>query len=815
MKKTKINDGWKFSYGLLGKLAALVGTQHEKFESVDLPHDFVISTDVSPDAVGGRFTGFYKGNAGTYCKTLPFEKEDLKKRHALLFDGVYRDAQVAVNGCVIGVHNYGYTPFIYDITEYLQPGENTVIVEVDSSREPHSRWYSGGGIYRDVYLLESERRYIQPWSVLVKTETLINGDAVIRIEAKLGGTATYGERITFVLRDPEGKVVETRRFLTRGNDHFSIRMEVEQAKLWSPESPSLYHVDVELSNADGILDTDSVQTGIRTLTLTGLHGLQLNGKTYQIKGGNLHHDNGILGVAAFRDAEYRRVQKMKEAGFNTVRCAHNPPSAEFLNACDELGIMVMNELFDVWSVNTNDADYHLNFDTCWEQDMENAVMRDRNHPSIIMWSIGNEISNVLHANPIDGMILTRKLVEKMRTLDPTRPITNDGSGNRKFSKEEIERSVKDYGKAGVNNAEIILDLGGPFDSMRLDEETFEEYVSMLDSYNPHYVHNCNYIDAEKYPHLPLVPGEMFSSGIDLSWEQVKKYPNIIGDVVWTGWDYLGESGIGVPCYLTEEEHRKVEDQMEIIPMNIPYPTRVSGCGDIDITGAFKPSVAYRRIVWGSRETHISVLPAKYYGLVKRKNAYAFPAVEDSWSWYGDEKKHVLVYVYTAAEKVKLYLNGKLIGEKTAGKEKRYMAVFDVQYVPGVLEAVSYNGDEEVSRNCLVTAGKAAALSVVLEKDRYIADRGNVAYVRVCVNDDEGNTVNCENKHVILSVEGNGNLVGAGSGNPVTEENYTGNEFDTYQGTLIAVIRSDGTKGKTIITASADGVQTGKAELIWE
>jgi beta-galactosidase len=544
------------------------------------------------DSEGGASTGHVKGGTGWYRKHFFTRRTDRLKRISILFDGVYMDASVWINGTLLGNHPYGYTAFWFDLTPYLNPPgkENVIAVQVRNLGK-NSRWYSGSGIYRNVWLVKKGTFFIRQWASFVTTSFVSEDSAIVNITTSIGNES--GDRAaimaTAILVDPDGKkagkvVIKTDSYPGESAKlHF--KMPVRKPKQWSTDAPGLYTAVIRLEQDGKPVDQDIISFGIRKTEFSAAKGFLLNGKSVLLKGGCMHHDNGALGSAAFRAAEFRRVRIMKENGFNAVRTSHNPPSQEFLDACDQLGILVIDEAFDQWQRPKNEMDYSRFFDRWWEKDIESMVMRDRNHPSVIIWSIGNEINERADSS---GIEIARKLKNKIKELDPTRPVT-----------QAICHFWDHKGRGWEDTAPAFaqMDVHG--------------YNYQWQEYEP---------DHEKYPDRIIIGTESFPMEAFENWQMVEKHPWVIGDFVWTGWDYLGESGIG---------HTKFEgSDWGFLP---PWPWFNAYCGDISILGYKKPQMYFRDVVWGNSQLEILVHEPVPAGKKELISKWGWPAEWKSWN----------------------------------------------------------------------------------------------------------------------------------------------------------------------------------------
>ena len=691
------DSGWQF-------------TRNGKTISVDLPHDWDIYE--APDPATGTTKeggGWYPGGKGEYRKTFKTPDADIVKLH---FEGVYQKAEVFVNGQKAGQHAYGYTPFTIDVTPYLYKDkrDNVVLVKVDNSQQPNCRWYSGSGIYRHVWLQTKRKRYIDEWSVNVKTPDI----HTVNIKAEV------------VMEDGSRKPIEK-------------TLHVEQPHLWSPDDPYLYTTTIE---AEG--DVLPVTYGIRTIEYSAEKGFILNGKPILINGACVHHDDGVLGAMAFDAAEIRKVRLMKDAGFNLIRTSHNPTTRAFLDACDSIGMLVIDEAFDGWRTQKNPYDYSTLIDSCYREDIHAMVLRDRNHPSVICWSIGNE---VIERKDIRVITTARKLKQAILETDDTRPVT-----------------------------EALC----AWDS---DWEIYDPHFDVLDIGGYNYMIHKHDTDHQRAPKRVMWQTESFPRDAFKNWALVREYPYVIGDIVWTGLDYLGESGIGRTYY---EGERAGEHWIE---GGIPE-WHGAYCGDVDITGWRKPISHYREMLWkDSKDLYMAVRePDGYRGKIHETSWSVWPTWQ-SWTWPGWEGKPIDVEVYTKAPEVRLYLNNHFVGTKAVGKDTEYKAVFKLPYKPGTLRAVAGSRTASIS-----TAGKPAHLRLTPDRRVITADGQDLAYITIEVVDSKGRicpdaAIPCE-----AIVKGEGSLLSFASADLRDREPYTSPRVTTWKGRAILVVRSTEEKG---------------------
>nr|MCR5128772.1 DUF4982 domain-containing protein [Lachnospiraceae bacterium] len=818
MKQIDLDEKWTFRRGFIDSLGMLEATPGEE---VDLPHDGMIGTAVKKDAPAGSDSGYFVGDVTNYVKYVMIPKEWEKECVGLSFDGTMMNATVEVNGCKIGSQHYGYAPFYVDLTDYVAFGEeNRIMVTVNTSMHVNCRWYTGSGLYRSVRLCHGPRVHIANDGVFARTKEVADGYAFLEYEVEVENK-TMENRLAEVkvslAEEGSEKIVGSVKRVIQINagktEKARLAMNVENPRLWDIAQPDLYVVRVQVSNlgvyrthfiADEEITIDEASTlfGIRTITADAVRGLRINGKIVKLKGGCVHHDNGLLGAVSLYEAEVRKVRKLKEVGFNAIRTAHNPPSAALIEACDRLGMYVFDEAFDAWGIAKRAGDYSQFFATDREKDLTAFVRRDRNHPSVIIWSTGNEIPE--RGGLDNGYTLATGLAETIRRNDGTRPISN---GICSFWSGLDDALIKGQNQE-QNSADGLADTKW--------ERITEPFTNGLDIVGYNYMEDLYERDHELFPERVMLGSENYAVQIGFHWPLVEKLPYAIGDFTWTAWDYLGEAGIGKAVYVDETDPLVEKGSWSLLPQpGSPFPWRTANCADFDITGNLMPQGAYRSVVWGSTKTHLFSMHPESFGKIEMMTMWGFPGVRKSWNYAGWENHEVRLVVYSNAEEVEVFVNGRSLGRKQVCMERPMpnSVSFDTVYEPGKVETVSYTGGREVSRDCLVTAEQAAGLRLTVEKNRMKADGHDVSYVLVEVVDTHGNIVPDAELPLCAKVTGtNGEdasktayLAGFGSGNPVTEDNYTDAETTSFHGCATAVFRSGYQAGTLMLEVTAEGL----------
>ena len=738
-------------------------THNGKTVNVDLPHDWdIFEGPNSGKGATGTGGGWFEAGKGEYRKTFVTPNAELVKLH---FEGVYQKAEVYVNGQKAGQHHYGYTPFTVDVTPFLKLKNskneklnnelNEVVVKVDNSEQPNCRWYSGSGIYRHVWFETMPTLHIAENGVFVTTPEVSADKATVHVEVMVQNESQADRSATV---EVEGQQQEVS--LKAGESKaVTFTYTINNPKLWSPETPYLYEVHAKLTSALSPLPSHlSTKFGVRSFSFDAENGFVLNGKKVLINGACVHHDDGVLGAMAFDDAEIRKVRQMKEAGFNLIRTSHNPTTRAFLDACDSIGMLVIDEAFDGWRTQKNPYDYSTVIDSCYREDIHAMVLRDRNHPSVISWSIGNE---VIERKDIRVVYTARQMKKAIHELDTTRPVT-----------EALCAWDRDW-------------------------EIYDPHAEVLDVAGYNYMIFKHASDHQRDPKRVIWQTESYPRDAFRNWAVANDFPYVVGDIVWTGLDYLGESGIGRYYY---EGERPGEHWLDG-----GFPEwHGAYCGDIDITGWRKPISYYREMLW--KEAYNGEFPSVLYLAVKEPNGYygdikttmwsVWPTWP-SWNWPGWEGKPIEVEVYTKAAEVKLYLNDKLIGTKKVNRDTEYKAIFTVNYEPGILRA-----EASAQGRLLWTRGEPARLRLTPDRTVMAADGQSLTYVTVEVVDKNGYV--CPNAAIDCEavVKGEGQLLAFASADLKDTEPYTSPRVKTWKGRALLVVRSTQKKGSVNVSVKS-------------
>lgn len=763
-----LDTGWSFHRGDIPE-AEQISWQDIPCKKVDLPHDWSIEdlpgtrSPFSPDAVNGVSMGFTTGGTGWYRRSFTVPLSQHSQRTCIRFDGIYMNADIWLNGIYLGNHPYGYTTFRLDVAKALHYGAaNTLTVRVRNEGAT-SRWYPGSGIYRHVWMEITPAVHVAPWGTFIRTLMADTAIATINIRTTLQNQQTTPARLSLktAVLDPAGHRVgeaDTEAILLGPGDSLDLEQQIRISRpaLWSNEHPVLYTAVTKLLTSNpghkGSTISDEVSSafGIRTIHFDASRGFLLNGKPLKLRGGCFHDDNGPLGSRSFDRAEERRAQLLLANGYNAVRCAHNPPAPAFLDACDRLGLLVIDEAFDCWQDGKNPQDYHLYFDEWWPRDIQSMVLRDRNHPAIILWSIGNEIPD---KDSPRVAATAQNLADYTRRLDPSRGIVSAVNG--------------------------ISDQTAPF-------------MAALDVAGYNYERARYGPDHDKYPDRVMLATESFPFEAYDYWKEAAAHPYIAGDFVWTAMDYIGESSIGWRCAPQEKNF---------------YPWHLAFCGDIDICGWKRPASYFRDALWHTKE-NISLFvesPSPSFEPNPQKPDWCrwnwFDVVA-RWNWEGKEGKPLRVNVYSTCPEAELFLNDRSLGRKPV---LNCTAVWLVSYEAGTLRAVGYRQGEPICRALLKTATKPANIRLSADRTRIASGGEDLSYVTVEVVDAQGTRDPRAVNGMHFRTEGAGSIAGVGNADPVSTESYQLPVRQCWEGRCMVILRSGRQKGLLTLKVSSEGL----------
>ena len=783
MKPTPLLTGWTCRH--LGDTAP--------GKAVTLPHDAMLAEPRTAISAGGTNTGWYEGYDYEYQRTLTVPENELADTHILEFEGVYHNAEVWLNGQKAAFRPYGYTNFYVDCAPYLHAGENELRVIARNADQPNSRWYSGAGIYRPVQLWKARGAHITLNGVKIRTLSLQPAIVEVRVKTTAPGTVRLTvDDLPAMQQESDGEAVFT--------------LTLDNARLWTPETPNLYTCRVSFAD-DEVTET----FGVRKVEW-GTDGFLLNGKRYIIQGACIHHDNGLLGAVCDPDAVARKVRLLKENGYNAIRSAHNPCSKALLTECDRQGMLVMDEYIDHWYIHKTEHDYVDYFNDWWRQDLTDMVEKDYNHPCVVLYSTGNEVSETAQKR---GIALTKEMTDFLHGLDDSRPVTcgvniffnflssiGFGVYSDEKAKKEAERAEKakqrgeKAAKKKAVGSQFFNNLAGLLGDEFMkrgatlhgcDVKTRDAFANMdIAGYN-YGIYRYKH-DLKKYPQRLILGSETFCNDAYKFRELAKQEPRLVGDFVWAGMDYLGEVMVGSWEYA---------DYAETFDGGLGWVS--AGSGRIDLTGKPLGEALYTRVALeADNGPYIAVCPVNHTGDRHSPSAWKMTNAMPSWSWTGCEGRKANVEGYARAARVELVLNGHTVGSKTLKND--CLARFSIPYESGTLEAVSYDAaDHEIGRCKLQSAGGATSLT--LDAEEPAAQTGHLCYVRLRYTDENGITKPLMRGNIQVQVRG-GTLVGLGSACPFNKHSYLDSETDTYYGEALAIVRMG--DGDAMTIAASDG-----------
>ena len=783
MKATPLLTGWTCRH--LGDTAP--------GKPVTLPHDAMLAEPRTALSAGGTNTGWYEGYDYEYRRTLTVPENELADTHILEFEGVYHNAEVWLNGQKAAFRPYGYTNFYVDCAPYLHAGENELRVIARNADQPNSRWYSGAGIYRPVQLWKARGAHITLNGVKIRTLSLQPAIVEVRVKTTAPGTVRLTvDDLPAMQQESDGEAVFT--------------LTLDNARLWTPETPNLYTCRVSFAD-DEVTET----FGVRKVAW-GTDGFLFNGKRYIIQGACIHHDNGLLGAVCDPDAVARKVRLLKENGYNAIRSAHNPCSKALLTECDRQGMLVMDEYIDHWYIHKTEHDYVDYFNDWWHQDLTDMVEKDYNHPCVVLYSTGNEVSETAQKR---GIALTKEMTDFLHGLDDSRPVTcgvniffnflssiGFGVYSDEKAKKEAERAEKakqrgeKAAKKKAVGSQFFNNLAGLLGDEFMkrgatlhgcDVKTRDAFANMdIAGYN-YGIYRYKH-DLKKYPQRLILGSETFCNDAYKFRELAKQEPRLVGDFVWAGMDYLGEVMVGSWEYA---------DYAETFDGGLGWVS--AGSGRIDLTGKPLGEALYTRVALeADNGPYIAVCPVNHTGDRHSPSAWKMTNAMPSWSWTGFEGRKANVEVYARAARVELVLNGHTVGSKTLKND--CLAKFSIPYESGTLEAVSYDdADHEIGRCKLQSAGGTTRLT--LDAEEPTVKPGHLCYIRLRYTDENGITKPLARGSIQVQVRG-GTLVGLGSACPFNKHSYLGSETDTYYGEALAIVRMG--DGEAMTIAASDG-----------
>ncbi len=777
--RENFDAGWRFHLGDLPG-AEKPGFQDQNWRKLDLPHDWSIEGNFRPDNPASNSGASLPGGIGWYRKSLVITNPGMNHRF-IEFDGVYMNSTVWINGHLLGNRPYGYSSFEYDMTPYLAAGENIIAVKVDNSLQPNSRWYSGSGIYRHVYLTTSAPIHVSHWGTFVTTPTVSSKEAKVQVETSIAneGKVRANIRIVSTILDPEGRKIATQSQNGKIEPGSLLKINtgipVLSPQLWSTEHPVLYRLASEIFQGNELKDTYYTSFGIRSLQFRSDSGLFINNKCVKVLGVCMHHDLGCLGAAVNTRALTRQLEILKSMGCNGIRTSHNPPSPDLLDLCDKMGFLVMDEAFDVWYLEKMKYDYHIYFREWHERDLTDMVLRDRNHPSVILWSIGNEIAEKNHTK-YGGAAIAKELDGIIKRYDKTRYTTSAFAGvwraDTTFMSDKVDviginYTVERYPEEKLKHPNGLF-IASETTSSLSDRGIYHFPADKAMNPTPDlhcssFDHRGTYYDR---------PARMITQ---TTWRAVKETPYVAGLFVWTGFDYYGE-----PSY--------------------PYPSISSSYGIVDLCGFPKDVFYFYKSQW-TQEPVLHLLP--------------------HWNWKTGDT--IDVVAYTNCESVKLYLNDKLLGEQVfantkityftnqwdkvinLGDGQKLSLDWKIPYTPGALRAEGYRNGKLIATDIVKTAGDAAKIELVADQSYLSADGKDLSYITIRIKDNNGNPVPDADNLIHFDLAGEGRIVGVANGDPISLEPAKGNQRRAFSGMCQVVIQTTDKKGKITLKANSAGL----------
>lgn len=798
MKKICISKDWKFSEAKTEAPAKRI------YKAVDLPHDYMITAGRSPDAKGGWSNGYFIDYKGRYVKFLEGDLVAENSHYILDIDGAYMFTEVYFNENLVCTHPHGYTPFLVDLTDrVIVGGINKLAIETDPMM-PSTRWYSGGGLYRDVFLWTGGRVRVEPWDTFITTAHADAQSAEVHVHYDISADLDAEATVKAVLTSLDGTAVAQGEISlavkANAKTPCDIALTVASPELWCPESPSLYSLHTDITVNGELTDTaDHTDIGIRTFTIDAKNGFLLNGKPVKMRGGCIHHDHGVLGAASYPAAEARKIRILKDAGFNAVRIAHNPPSLALLEVCDREGMILMDEAFDMWNLRMRDNDYHLWFADHYERDIASMVLRDRNHPCVFSYSIGNEI--VERDGGSNGAYWARTLTAAIKKYDTTRPVTSAVCCLNQRKDEPMINPA-----AYLEQPEIKHELRNlkDLDNLKDWQDFTEDYMAPLDIVGYNYRYQRYEADHERYPDRVIWGSETRISHFYREWNTCMRLSYVLGSFTWTAYDNLGEVGTGRGIWAREGSLGDLSAGA--------YPWRSCYQGDHDLCGYRRPQSYFRDAVWrGGTEPRIFTTHPEHYGETFSGSGWHWNDVHETWTF---ESRYigrpVQCDVYSDADEIIFTLNGREAGRAAP---VGCIATVVIPYEPGTLSSTAIKHGKIVGTWTLETTTAPACINVTPEQRSIKADRRDLAYFQIAITDGQERPVPEYNGELICVVTG-GERMGIYSGDPCNEDDYGSDRCHAFDGRALAVVRAT-RPGPVSITVFAEGLASGTAQVIAE
>lgn len=788
MEQYLLDKNWEYVES--GLLNPLMVNMLNGWKKTDLPHDYSMEKERSKDAPSGLDEGFTRGAGLYYKKSFILEETIKDKKVWIEFEGVSGYSEVWVNGKFLIKHVNPYTSFWVDITSFVKVGENVISLHTDSSAKPNSRWYVGAGIYRPVHLYISNKTAIIPHELKITTNEVNNNKANISLQMNVGVSFDDIDKevpIVLTVLDKNNNCVYKEEYKEKLSDEITClnkTIDLDNINPWSINNPELYVLNVSIDD-----DEYKERFGIRTIEVNSKEGFKLNGESIKLKGGCIHHDLGILGSAEYRDGDYFKIKKLKDSGFNALRLAHNPYGNTFFNVCDELGMLVIEEAFDEWVLGRTSFGSHLFFEKSWQEDLEAMIKRDYNHPSIIMWSTGNEVEE--RDGSADGYYWSKKLADKVKELDASRPVS--ATACSLFVEYTNLRPKMDDSTTG--NQALNMAYDNFASGVDLWGDQTKEYFAPLDVAGYNYKNARYKFDHEKFPDRVIYGSESYPRAAFESWQDTLNNNHVIGDFVWTAFDYIGEVGVG---------RWEVSD----MPMPIPskWPWLLANCSDIDLIGEKRPQSYYRDALWENDHLpHLFTLSPDLVGKNIARLSWAWLPVERNYT-FDKEGETIEAHIYANADEVELLLNDKSLGRKPCNKENKYIAIYSFPYKKGKLEAISYIDGKEVGRDVLNTTSNVSSLKLIKDKEELISDNRSLMFILINALDENNNLVFNENREIKVELE-NATLVALGTANPKPDKliPYRLDNTSLYNGKALLAIKSDSKENLCKVKISLDNI----------
>ncbi len=763
-KVENFDSSWKFMLGD-DSLAKNNTFNDKKWRTLDLPHDWSIEGSFSQKNPSTASEGGLPTGIGWYRKTFALPLSSKNKNTIINFDGVYRNSEVWINGHYLGKRPNGYVSFNYDLTGYLKFGNqaNVIAVRVDNSEQPNSRWYSGSGIYRNVWLTTINKIHFKQWGTFITTPQITNNSATVNVETTISST-DKGLRLKAIIYNEMGKVVADN--LSSINQVGIIRdIVIKNPILWSADHPYLYKVVLQLFKGNELLDDDKVNIGVRSFKFDSEKGFSLNGVHMKIKGVCMHHDLGALGAAVNTRAIERQLQILKQMGCNAIRTSHNPPAPEFLNLCDKMGFLVMDESFDMWAKKKTKHDYHEDWAQWHKQDLTDQILRDRNHPCVFIWSIGNEIREQFDST---GISITRELVKIVKNIDNTRPVTSALSESDPHKNFIYQSGALDL--VGLNyHQEVYANFLKNYPNQKFIATETMSALETRGFYDTPTDTTRHWPQSSK---IPFTQGNAqlavtaydnvaayWGSTHEETWKIIKKYDFLSGLFIWTGFDYLGE------------------------PTPYPWPARSSYFGIVDLAGFPKDVYYMYQSEWTDKPV-LHLLP--------------------HWNWKPGQLIDVWAY-YSQADEVELFINGKSLGIRKKQKDDLHVA-WNVKFEPGTLKAVSRKNGKIVLSQEVHTAGAPAKIQLIADRKSIHADGNDLSFITVKVLDKDGNIVPDAENLITFKIKGPAEVAGVDNGSQISMEPFKANYRKAFHGMCLLMVRSRKTKGEVLVEANSTGLK---------